>query len=161
MIINFKDLAGLRTGLRDKTIVFSGGTYDLLHPGHINYLEKLKSMGDVVVVAISPDKSVKRRKGEGRPILNESERLSLVNSIKYVDYALIAPDYTEGGTGGTVQCLLELKPDIFVSIDPKWIEFVKSRKDIPEGTEVRIIPRGENFSTSEIIDRIYKGKERV
>jgi len=125
MIVKFKDLKTLREKLKSKKIVFAGGTFDLLHNGHVKYLAKLKSMGNIVVIAISSDIRVKQRKGPSRPILNQSERLTLIDSIKYVDYSLIAPDYIKNGIYPTIQVANELKPDIFVAIEKKWLKSAK------------------------------------
>ena len=153
MIITFKELEKLRTELMGKKIIFAGGTFDLLHKGHVNYLANLKNMGDVVVIAISSDKRVKQRKGTLRPILSESERLFLTDSIRYVDYALLSPSLIKDGEVPTIRIIKKLKPDVFVSADKKWLHF---SNEIPITTKLKIVTRDRINSTTKIINRIIK-----
>ena len=72
-----------------RRVVLANGCFDLLHGGHISYLESAKSVGDILIVAINSDASIKKIKGEKRPILPESERLEILEAIEYVDYLLV------------------------------------------------------------------------
>lgn len=153
MIITLKELEKLRTKLSGKKIIFAGGTFDLLHIGHIDYLANLKSMGDIVVIAVSPDKRVKQRKGSRRPILSQNERLLLIDSIRYVDYTLLAPSSIKNGGVPTIQIIKKLKPNVFVSADKRWLKF---SDEIPPTTELKIVNRSRIDSTTKIINRIVK-----
>ena len=91
MIIAFDDITDIRNNHSDQKVVLTSGTFDLLHVGHLNYLEKVKEHGDVVVVLLSGDQRVKSRKGSKRPIINESERARVLDNLKIVDYVFIDP----------------------------------------------------------------------
>lgn len=93
---------------KGKKIVFTNGCFDLLHYGHIKYLEDAKSKGDILVVAINSDASVRRIKGEKRPIVNEKERLRLIAALESVDYVVIFKEDTP------FKVIKLLKPDILV-----------------------------------------------
>jgi cytidyltransferase-like protein len=88
MIINFADLKQIRDKHKDQKIVFTGGVFDLLHLGHIEFFKTLKNTGDLLVVGAVSDERVKQLKRENRPIHNEKVRLAMVDAIKYVDYTL-------------------------------------------------------------------------
>ncbi len=89
MIINFGELANIRKKHPDKKIVFGSGCFDLLHPGHILYLEDCKKYGDITVIEIACDANLKIYKRE--PILNEQMRLKIIDSLKCVDYSFLDP----------------------------------------------------------------------
>lgn len=152
MVIKFSELSWLRKKYRNKKIAFAGGSFDLFHRGHIESFKNLRKYGDIVVVAVSTDKRVRQRKGPKRPILGQQDRLALVDAIRYVDYALIAPEPNKNQTVPTMRILTTLRPDVFVSIDKKWIPFKKEIEDL--GVKLEIIPRGNLNSTSRIIKRI-------
>jgi D-beta-D-heptose 7-phosphate kinase/D-beta-D-heptose 1-phosphate adenosyltransferase len=74
-----------------KTIVFTNGCFDIIHGGHIEFLQKAKALGDLLVVGLNSDESVRELKGEGRPIKSERERANIISALKYVDYITILP----------------------------------------------------------------------
>jgi D-beta-D-heptose 7-phosphate kinase/D-beta-D-heptose 1-phosphate adenosyltransferase len=96
MIIDHTDLTKLRKDNANKKIVFCDGTFDLLHPAHAEHLKSLRAYGDVLVVGVMSDVWVKMRKGEGRPIMDQTERLALVDAIRYVDYTVLLYDAASG-----------------------------------------------------------------
>lgn len=154
MIIKFSQLPQLRKSLRNKKVVFSGGTFDLFHRGHIESFKNLRRFGDVVVIGVSSDKRVQERKGLNRPILSEKDRLVIVDSIKYVDYALLAPNPAKNKPVPTIRILAILKPDIFITIDKKWVPFRKNVESL--NVILKIIPRSNINSTSRLISKITK-----
>ena len=155
MIIKFSQLSRLRKSLHNKKVVFAGGTFDLLHRGHIESFKNLRKLGDVVVIAISSDKRVKERKGNQRPILSEKERLMLMDSIRYINYCFIAPRPARNKPVPTMRILNSLRPDIFVSADKRWIHF---RSDVEKlGVKLKVVPRAHKSSTSRIIAKIIRG----
>lgn len=97
-----------RLKAKGKKIVFTNGCFDLLHYGHIKYLEDAKRKGDVLVVAINSDTSVRRIKGDKRPIVNEKDRLRLIAALESVDYVVIFKEDTP------FKVINLLKPDILV-----------------------------------------------
>jgi len=93
---------------RRKTIVFTNGVYDLIHAGHVTLLEKAKRLGDVLVVGINSDASVKRLKGPKRPIAGQADRQHVLAALEAVDYVAVFPEDTP------YELIQKLKPDILV-----------------------------------------------
>lgn len=154
MIVKFSELPRLRRTLRGKKIVYAGGTFDLVHNGHIEALKNLRKFGDIVVIAVSSDTRVRQRKGWRRPILSQRERLACMDAIRYVDYSLIAPEPPRNKPVPTIRILAALRPDIFVSADKRWLPF---RREIEKlGVRLMIIPRNRINSTTRIINKILR-----
>jgi len=132
-----------------KRIVFTNGCFDLLHPGHIYTLTQAKALGDVLVVAINSDASVKRLKGERRPILNQEERVVLLTALSVVDYVTIFAEDTP------LEVIRLLSPDVLVK-GGDWGADAVVGKDVVEanGGEVVLISYQAGFSTTDIIERI-------
>ena len=132
-----------------KKVVFTNGCFDLIHAGHVDYLSKAKELGDVLIVGLNSDASVKRLKGEMRPILLEAERAFVISNLKPVDYVTIFEEDTPG------RLIAELIPDILVKGADWAIENIVGR-DVVEanGGEVKTIKFVNNQSTSKIIDSI-------
>jgi D-beta-D-heptose 7-phosphate kinase/D-beta-D-heptose 1-phosphate adenosyltransferase len=134
-------------------IVFTNGVYDLLHRGHVEYLEEARALGDRLVVGVNSDASVRRLKGPTRPIIPEDERAELIAALACVDLAVIFGD-------DTPLALIEaVAPDVLCK-GADWAaekivgsEFVKAR-----GGRVERITLREGLSTSTIVERILAGK---
>ncbi len=154
MIVSYSKLLELRKTLHGKKIVFAGGTFDLFHRGHIESFKNLHKFGDIVVIAVSTDTRVRQRKGPNRPILPQKERLALVDSIRYVDYSLIAPEPSKNSPVPTLRILRALRPDVFVSTDKRWLQYLEKVELC--GTQMKIIPRGNINSTTRLITTILK-----
>jgi D-beta-D-heptose 7-phosphate kinase/D-beta-D-heptose 1-phosphate adenosyltransferase len=138
-----KILDGLRK--KGKKIVFTNGCFDLIHIGHVRYLERAKRLGDVLVVAINTDSSVRRLKGEGRPIIPQRERAEVLASLASVDYV------TSFGEDTPYKLIKLLQPDILVK-GGDW-----KKKDIVGSDIVKktvSLPYIKGASTSEIIEKI-------
>jgi D-beta-D-heptose 7-phosphate kinase/D-beta-D-heptose 1-phosphate adenosyltransferase len=132
-----------------KQIVFTNGCFDLLHPGHIYTLTEAKTLGDVLVVGINSDASVKRLKGDTRPILNQTERATLLAALAVVDYVTTFDE-------DTPLSLIELlQPHVLVK-GGDWSSDTIVGKDVVErnGGKVVTIPYQPGFSTTSIIERI-------
>ncbi len=134
---------------RGKKVVFTNGCFDLLHVGHVRYLQKAKSMGDILVVGVNGDDSVRRLKGEGRPIMPDSERAELVAALGCVDYVTIFTEDTPS------RLIMLLRPDIHVKGGDYTLE------DLPElefveayGGKVVIVEEEKGYSSSEIVKKI-------
>jgi rfaE bifunctional protein nucleotidyltransferase chain/domain len=126
----FKSLSELRRIVaaqkaRGKAIVLANGCFDLFHVGHIRYLRAAKAKGDVLVVALNSDSSVRRLKGRGRPILPQGERVEILAAFSFVDYVTVFREAT------VTKLLLALKPDIHA----KGSDY--SRETVPERDTVR------------------------
>ncbi len=155
MIVKFSQLVRLRKKFRNKKIVFAGGTFDLFHKGHVDALKNLRKFGDVVVIAVSSDKRVRERKGPKRPILGQKERLVLMDSIRYVDYALISPEPRKHQKMfPTIRIISALRPDVFVTSDRRWLLF-KSKVEAL-GTKFKLLPHVKSNSTTRIIRRVVE-----
>ena len=140
---------------KGKKIVWTNGCFDLLHIGHIHLLREAKKFGDVLIVGINSDESVKKLKGPGRPIQNERQRAEILSSLEFVDYILIYPDETAH------KYVSVLKPDFYVKGGDFSIEFLTSfieGKTVKEyGGEVKTVPIIDGLSTAKILNRIKEG----
>ncbi len=134
-----------------KKIVFTNGCFDLLHVGHVKYLAKAKRMGDVLVVGLNSDPSVKRLKGKGRPILAQKDRGEILAALESVDYVTVFKEDTP------FRLIKQVKPDILVkgadygADNIIGAEFVRSY-----GGKVKTIPLVANKSTKSIIASILR-----
>jgi rfaE bifunctional protein nucleotidyltransferase chain/domain len=134
-----------------KKVVFTNGVYDLIHAGHVTLLEKAKRLGDVLVVGINTDASVKRLKGRKRPIANQKERAHLLSALGAVDYV------TFFGEDTPYQLIRRLKPDVLVKGgDYPWDQVVG--RDLVE--KVVRVPLVKGRSTSAMIQKILKAYGR-
>ncbi|GCF07521.1 D-glycero-beta-D-manno-heptose 1-phosphate adenylyltransferase [Dictyobacter arantiisoli] len=132
-----------------QTIVFTNGVFDILHAGHIQFLRQAKQLGDVLVVGINNDASTRARKGPGRPINSESDRLALVAALDMVDHAILFSEATPSALIRT------LRPHIHVKGgDYTEEELPEARTVQAVGGKVVILPLVNNLSTSSMIDRI-------
>lgn len=120
MIIDSAKIEELSQRLSGKRVVFADGTFDLFHLGHVESFKNLHTFGDVAVVGVMSDEWVKAKKDKNRPVLSEKERLELVDSIRYVDYATLLKDSDTGERIPTSVFIKRLRPSVFVSIDPAW-----------------------------------------
>lgn len=134
-----------------KKIVFTNGVFDILHKGHVDYLNQAKGLGDILIVGINSDASVKRIKGNERPIVPQSDRAFVVSNLKSVDYVCI---FDEDNPYETIKLL---QPDFLVKGADWKIENVIGR-DIVEGRggKVVTIEYLEGKSTTNIINKILK-----
>jgi cytidyltransferase-like protein len=115
MIINLEELPKLRARYKGKKIVFCSGSFDLTHVGHVVFFENCKKHGDILVVSVGDDRIIKFLKGKKRPILNESTRLKMVDSIKAVDYCFLDKYTLESDLHSMFKLVFEkLKPDFYI-----------------------------------------------
>jgi rfaE bifunctional protein nucleotidyltransferase chain/domain len=129
----------------NKIIVFTNGVFDIIHPGHIELLRSAKSFGDFLILALNTDSSVKKIKGDKRPIFSLNERIKILSSIVYVDLIVSFEEETP------YEVIKFLKPDILVKGGDYRIEDVIGREFVKE---VKIVPYFEGYSTTKIIERI-------
>jgi D-glycero-beta-D-manno-heptose 1-phosphate adenylyltransferase len=136
-----------------RTIAFANGCFDILHVGHIRYLESAAREGDVLVVALNDDASVRQLKGEGRPILPANDRAELVAALRCVDYVVIFSELTVG------PLLTALRPDVHCKGTDYTAESVPER-DIVRGYGGRtaIVGDPKDHSTRELIARISRDR---
>lgn len=130
-----------------KKIVFTNGCFDLLHIGHIKYLQKAKKLGHILVVALNTDNSVRKIKGEGRPLMPEQDRAGILAALRCVDYVVLFNETTPAGI------IKFLKPDILVKGSDYQINEIVGRDAVKM---VKTIPLVKGKSTSSIIKKIYR-----
>lgn len=136
----------------NKKIVTTNGTFDILHIAHLRFLEKAKSLGDVLIVLLNSDSSVKKNKGDKRPIIPENERAEHLSYLYPVDYVIIFNEDTP------LSLLKELKPDIHVKGGSFLEERIKAEKDLLESWngQFKTFELEGDYSTTNIIEEILK-----
>jgi rfaE bifunctional protein nucleotidyltransferase chain/domain len=150
-ILSLDELLGMREGLRAaaKTVVFTNGVFDLLHVGHVRYLAAARNLGDALVVAINSDRTVRELKGDGRPVINESERAEILAALRCVDYVTIFDDLSPR------LLITELLPDVLVKGGDYGLHEIHGREEVEAaGGRVISLPFVEGASTSVIIERM-------
>jgi len=131
-----------------KTVVLTNGCYDLLHPGHIRLLEAARSLGDILILALNSDFSVRRSKGPGRPIVSETPRGSLAASLSAVDAVVFFDEETPR------ELIAAVLPDVLVK-GADWSHFIAGREEVEAaGGRVLTVPLEPGFSTTNIVERI-------
>ncbi|NNG27692.1 MAG: D-glycero-beta-D-manno-heptose 1-phosphate adenylyltransferase [Ignavibacteriaceae bacterium] len=148
---SLEEIKSIRSTLKadNKKVVFTNGCFDLIHAGHIDYLNKAKALGDVLIVGLNSDYSVKRIKGEKRPIINEDERAEIISNIKPVDYVVLFDEDTPA------ELIKELVPDLLIKgADWKIDKIVGVEAVLANGGEVRTIEFINDQSTTKIVDLI-------
>jgi rfaE bifunctional protein nucleotidyltransferase chain/domain len=146
-----KEISELRKKFKEekKKVVFTNGCFDLIHSGHVDYLVKAKALGDILILALNTDNSIKRIKGNKRPILNQKERSFIVANLKPVDYVTFFEEDTPA------EIINELIPDILVKGEDWAIDKIVGREVVEKnGGEVRTINFVNDQSTSKIIQSI-------
>lgn len=135
--------------LKNKKIIFTNGCFDIIHPGHIHILSKAKSLGDILVVGLNSDLSVKKLKGDKRPLVSEDDRSRVLLSLRFVDYVIIFNELTP------LKVIEKIKPDFLVKggdyneNDIVGSDFVKA-----SGGQVEIIKFLDGYSSSNYIDNL-------
>jgi|UniRef100_A0A7C3WYM8 rfaE bifunctional protein nucleotidyltransferase chain/domain len=132
-----------------KLIVFTNGCFEILHPGHIKLLEEAKNYGDILVVGINSDESVKRIKGEKKLIFDEKSRVKIISALECVDYVTL---FNENTPENLIKII---KPHIHVKGGDYKEEDLPEAKIVKEyGGKIIILPLLEGFSTTQIIQKI-------
>lgn len=132
-----------------KTVVFTNGCFDLLHPGHIDLLYRTRALGDFLVLAINTDDSVRRLKGPKRPIFNECERAEMLAGLEMVDFVCLFSEDTP------LQAILTIRPDVLVKGADWGLEGIVGRSEVESwGGRVVALPLVEGKSTSGIVERV-------
>ncbi len=151
--ISLKNFLKLRKKFKKnkKKIVITNGCYDLIHPGHIRILRESKKEGDVLVVLINSDKSVKNNKGSTRPIQNQVDRIEILSSIKYVDFVIMFNNKTP------TNLYKKLLPDVLTKgSEYKRDDIAGANEVVSSGGKVKLITMKKNYSTSKTINKIKK-----
>ena len=132
-----------------KRLVFTNGCFDLLHRGHVSYLQSARALGDALVVALNSDASVRKLKGPGRPFVPQRDRAAVLRALRSVDAVVVFDEDTP------VRLMRELKPGVYVKGGDYRVEDLPEAEVAKEfGAEVRIIPFEEGYSTTALIEKI-------
>jgi rfaE bifunctional protein nucleotidyltransferase chain/domain len=149
--VTLDELARLIAGDRaeGRSVALANGVFDLLHVGHIRYLEGAKAEADRLVVAVNDDESVRMLKGEGRPVMNQGDRAELVAALRCVDYVVIFPGRT------VAEVLLRLKPDVHCKGTDYTVESVPERPIVQSyGGRTAIVGDPKDHSTRDLLSRL-------
>ena len=138
-----------------RTIAFANGCFDVLHVGHVRYLEGARGEADVLVVGVNGDASVRRLKGEGRPVLPEADRALLAAALRAVDHVVVFPD------DDVSRLLLALRPDVHCKGTDYTPDTVPEREVVRSyGGRVAIVGDPKRHDTRVLLERIRAGGER-
>lgn len=155
MVITRSDVIAWAERLRGqgRTLVFTNGVFDLLHPGHVRYLREARRLGDAMVVAVNSDRSARaQHKGPGRPINPETERAELIAALACVDAVVIFDEDTP------LEIIRAVQPDVLAKgADWGANEIIGGDVVRARGGRVERVPLAEGYSTSEILDRVRQG----
>jgi len=155
-ILSLDELLGLRKRLRadGNILVFTNGVFDLLHVGHVRYLAAARALGDTLLVAVNSDNTVRKLKGDDRPIVNEAERAEILAALKQVDYVTVFDDVSPRGL------IAELLPDVLVKGGDYGLDEIHGREEVEAaGGRVVSLPFVEGLSTSKMIERMKKANK--
>jgi rfaE bifunctional protein nucleotidyltransferase chain/domain len=145
-------LVQARAGWRreGKTVVFTNGCYDILHPGHIRLLEKARSLGDLLILALNTDSSVARLKGPTRPLISEDERARMALQLEAVDAVTLFDEDTPR------ELIAEVLPDILIK-GADWAHFIAGREEVEAaGGKVMALALEPGFSTTNIVEELLR-----
>ncbi len=151
MLIARKQAAALGVKLRRqrRKVVFTNGVFDILHRGHVAYLAKAKSFGDVLIVGLNSDRSVRKLKGPERPLQKQADRAAILSALKAVDYVVVFGEETPG------KLIREIKPDVLVKgADYKISEIVGARFVKANGGSVRRVRLTAGRSSSNLLRKL-------
>ncbi len=150
-LISAEQLPALREREKSSVVVFTNGVFDIIHAGHVALLRYCKQKGDVVVVGVNTDSSVRRLKGRGRPINPLAHRLEVLSAVKYVDWVVPFEEDTP------LRIIKLLKPDVLVKGGDYTLSSIVGAAEVMGwGGKVCIFPYRKGCSTTEIIKRILE-----
>src|SRR5437899_4823966 len=152
-ILSLDELLLERARLRSagEKVVFTNGVFDILHVGHVRYLERARAFGDKLLVAINSDASARELKGEGRPLMNQDERVEILAALRTVDYVTIFDDVSPRSL------IAQLMPDVLVKGGDYALDEIHGREEVEAaGGRVVSLPFVKGVSSSGIIDRMKK-----
>jgi len=142
---------GLRAGLAGLRLVFTNGCFDILHPGHVDYLQRARALGDRLIIGLNSDASVRRIKGEKRPINTERDRAQVLSGLACVDHVIIFDEDTP------YELIRAVRPHVLVKGGDWPLESIVGRDIVTAlGGDVLSIPMLPGYSTTGIIERICK-----
>ena len=155
-ILSLAELLTERAHLRNagRRLVFTNGVFDVLHVGHVRYLEQARTLGDALMVAINSDRTARELKGNGRPLVNENDRAEILAALRSVDYVTIFDDVSPRSL------ITELVPDVLVKGGDYALNEIHGREEVEAaGGRVVSLPFVEGASTSAIIERMKQASD--
>lgn len=148
--------AAARAREAGRTVVFTNGCFDILHRGHVDLLRSARNEGDLLVVGLNTDASVRRLKGEDRPLVPDGDRAAVVAALESVDLVVLFDEDTP------LALIRELRPDVLVKGADYRIEDVVGGEDVTGwGGRVRLVPLTEGRSTSGLLKRLAGEQDRT
>lgn len=153
LIVEPEEMARIRSGLRSerKTLVFTNGVFDILHRGHVEYLLKAKALGDLLLIGLNSDASVRRIKGEKRPVVEDRDRAFILAHLEPVDYVCLFGEDTP------LELITRIVPDVLVKGADYEVKDIVGREVVESsGGKVATIEFVPDRSTSGIIERILE-----
>ena len=147
-----EELVAARSGWKrqGKRVVLTNGCYDLLHPGHVRLLERARSMGDVLILALNTDASVQRLKGPSRPLLSQQERVAQAMALEAVDAVTLFDEDTPR------ELIAAVLPDVLIK-GADWAHFIAGREEVEAaGGQVLALPLEPGYSTTGIVEEILR-----
>lgn len=157
MLIDRKLIAETCKEIRQggKKIVFTNGCFDILHVGHVRYLTTAKSFGDILIVGLNTDESVKMLKGENRPINNEKDRAEVLLGLKAVDYVVLFGERT------AENLVSEIRPDVYVKGADYTVDKIPEAKIVQSyGGQIELVKFVDGHSTTNILNQIVSVSDR-
>ena len=134
-----------------KQLVFTNGVFDLLHVGHVRYLAQARALGDVLLVAINSDRTVRELKGPNRPVFDQAERAEILAALRFVDYVTVFDNISPRSL------ITELLPDVLVKGGDYQLDQIHGREEVEAaGGKVISLPFVEGASTTQLIERMKK-----
>jgi rfaE bifunctional protein nucleotidyltransferase chain/domain len=153
-IVTLPELLLQLATLRDKKVVFTNGCFDLVHQGHVDYLSKARDMGDILIIGLNSDASVKRLKGPSRPLIGHASRALLLAAFEFVDYVVFFDEDTPQ------QLIAAIQPDVLVKGGDYKIDNIVGHEIVQaKGGQVVTIDFLPGFSTTDIVSKISQNNK--
>ena len=156
--MNVKDLEILRNQYREKnrTIVFTNGCFDILHAGHVRYLTEAKKLGDVLIVGLNSDASVRKLKGAGRPVNSAADRAEVLAGLRAVDHVVVFEEDT------AEELVRRLRPDIYVKGGDYSLDRLPESAIVASyGGQTVLVPMLEGRSTTQVIRKMQQNDNNL
>jgi D-beta-D-heptose 7-phosphate kinase/D-beta-D-heptose 1-phosphate adenosyltransferase len=150
-VVSTEELIKIRrqAGREGRRVIFTNGCFDLIHRGHVEYLGQARAMGDILVVGLNSDRSVRQLKGQGRPLTPQDDRAQVLAALEMVDYVCLFDEQTPA------QLISAVLPDVLVKGGDYRPDEIVGRETVEEaGGKVVVVPLTEGFSTKGLIEKI-------
>ena len=153
-IINYEQIPTLTKQLRagGKRVVLVGGCFDILHAGHIEFLERAKRLGDILIILLENDEKVRLLKGDGRPVNSENSRSIILTKLSIVDYVIRLPYLKNDADYEKI--VKKIEPDIIAKTGGNKIYDWEKKYVMETGANIKILKRNEKYSTTRLIKKI-------